>query len=305
MDFYWKRLLQLKLREANANAFQEFFSEVMQQKYGEDFLKIRPHGSFGDAGCDGYLTSEKCVFQCYGATNGSAGNVAQLKRKIEEDFDKAINNANLEMRKWIFVHNLIDGLPEAIVQKIEQLKNDNKTIEISTMGSHKFETIFSDFKSDQLEGFFGAIATSQDYMNAQPELIRDIINTLMESEDTSTIDKQPLEPVPIGKLDENGLSQPWKDAIANARKYTPKVARYLANHHDNLRADKLASHFKNKYADLKNQNLDPDVIMDNLLMFTIGDVVHKKSKTVAADILLAYLFDLCEIFESSGLEVTK
>jgi hypothetical protein len=65
-EFWWKISLRLKLRQSSGDAFQDFFSEVMEKLHGSNFIRVRPFGQKGDKGCDGYLQPSGQLFQCYG-----------------------------------------------------------------------------------------------------------------------------------------------------------------------------------------------------------------------------------------------
>jgi hypothetical protein len=65
-EFWWKISLRLKLRQSLGDAFQDFFSEVMEKLHGSNFIRVRPFGQKGDKGCDGYLQPSGQLFQCYG-----------------------------------------------------------------------------------------------------------------------------------------------------------------------------------------------------------------------------------------------
>ena len=54
-EHWWKISLRLKLRQSSGDQFQQFFSLLMEQLHGSDFVRIRPFGQLGDKGCDGYL----------------------------------------------------------------------------------------------------------------------------------------------------------------------------------------------------------------------------------------------------------
>ena len=119
-EHWWKLSLRLKLRQSSGNAFQDFFSDVMQKLHGDDFIRVRPFGRKGDKGCDGYLQSTGRVYQCYGAVNGDKSKVDYLISKMEEDFAKAKNGIGDIMKEWYMVHNLVDGLPVEAVETLEK-----------------------------------------------------------------------------------------------------------------------------------------------------------------------------------------
>ena len=82
---WWRIALELKLRKCNGESFQDFFADVMAKVHSSDYVRVRPFGSAGDKGCDGYLQSSGQVFACYGALNGSAGRVSYLIGKMGDD----------------------------------------------------------------------------------------------------------------------------------------------------------------------------------------------------------------------------
>lgn len=109
--YYWRIALELRLRKANSDAFQDFFSTVMGLLHGDDFVRVRPYGALGDKGCDGYLQSDGQLFQCYGALAGELKQVATLTTKMTDDFAKALKNLAAIMKEWHMVHTSPMGSP--------------------------------------------------------------------------------------------------------------------------------------------------------------------------------------------------
>ena len=58
-------MLENALLEKKEQAFEDFFVRAGTTLWGPDFEPWRPQGRLGDMKCDGYLISEKAVFQCY------------------------------------------------------------------------------------------------------------------------------------------------------------------------------------------------------------------------------------------------
>ena len=124
-EHWWKISLRLKLRQASGDAFCDFFSNLMEMVHGSDFVRVRPFGSRGDKGCDGYLKSSGKVFQCYGAINGDKSKVSYLISKMDTDLAKAKAGVSDIMKEWEMVHNLVDGLPIEAVQTLHNMEKDN------------------------------------------------------------------------------------------------------------------------------------------------------------------------------------
>ncbi len=244
LRYWWRINLELRLRQSNGAAFQDFFSLVMGQLHGDDFVRVRPFGKLGDKGCDGYLNSSGQVFQCYGAMNGETKQVAKLTKKMTDDFGTAAAKLAAIMREWHLVLNPIEGVPTEAITTLRKLVND--------------------------------LAAAADA--AQPE----------------TVD---LRPAPVNKLVYNKLPNHWKSLISGGWINAPLVASLFERHPDPLTGDKVAALFKGKYSCFKAQNLAPGDIMAALfeLVTGIGNILPQQP--VAAQALLAFLFENCDIFE--------
>ncbi|MBF0096683.1 MAG: tetratricopeptide repeat protein [Magnetococcales bacterium] len=136
-DRVYAQLLKLA-----GDAFQARFSALMENHYGSDFQRLRPHGRFGDQGYDGYLASKKEVFACYGALDGRAKVDAQ-RNKIRSDFKKAKEKYDAPtMQRWCFVHNLVGGFATNASAEIEKLQAENPEIAIRSFGLPEFLQIW-------------------------------------------------------------------------------------------------------------------------------------------------------------------
>lgn len=103
--------------------------------------------------------------------------------------------------------------------------------------------------------------------------------------------------MPVDKLAYNQLPNHWKFLISGGWTNAPIVASYFERHPDPLTGDKVAALFKSKYTYFKAQHLVPSDIMAALfeLVTGIGNVLPQQQ--VAAQALLAFLFENCDIFE--------
>ncbi len=126
------REFELKFLKTRGEAFQDFFSEIMESAYPSDFQRIRPHGNAGDLKCDGYLESAKTVFQVYGPEEIRSLN--KLLTKMDQDFRGALASWSERMAKWVFLHNSRKGLPAQAIQKLEDFRNMNEKILVESWG---------------------------------------------------------------------------------------------------------------------------------------------------------------------------
>jgi hypothetical protein len=114
-----------------------------------------------------------------------------------------------------------------------------------------------------------------------------------------------VQPVPVNKLVFNKLPPHWAKLIEFGWGNAPLVAEYLANRPEPLIAEQLAEHFRNRYAYLKTENLAPGAIMSSLYETITGTGNVTPQRQVAAQALLAFLFESCDIFEDHPSEVLQ
>jgi hypothetical protein len=303
-EYWWKISLELKLRKVSGDAFQEFFSDVMQKLHGDDFVRVRPFGSKGDKGCDGYLQSNGQVFQCYGAINGDGGKVNYLIGKMNEDFEKAKKKLGSIMKEWHMVHNLVDGLPIDAVEVLEKLKKENPDIKFGFVGLEGFEERINALEDDQVESLLGPVATNDDARNLQIEELRDLVSAVAKEAQSMSATGSSIEPVPADKLDANDLPGHWRSLIAGGWQSAHLVASYLDRHPEPLVGERIARLFNERYQYLKAQNLPPGSIMTALYELVTGVGTVSPERQVAAQALLAHLFESCDIFENVTAETT-
>ena len=304
-EYWWKISLRLKLRQSSGDAFQDFFSNVMEKLHGDDFVRVRPFGQKGDKGCDGYLLSSGKLYQCYGAVNGDKGKVSYLIGKMDEDFAKAKMQLGAIMKEWHMVHNLVDGLPIDAVEMLNKLREDNSEIEFGFIGLEGFEQRINDLNKEQIEEILGPAATNQDAQNLQVEELRDLISGVVAATEKSDPKLADIAPVPADKLDANDLPEHWKMLISGGWQNAHIVASYLDQHYDPLIGETIADMFNTRYKYLKSQGLTPASIMDGLYEFVTGIGSVATERQVAAQALLAHLFESCDIFENVSMDVVQ
>jgi hypothetical protein len=276
----------------------------MSKVHGSDFVRVRPFGSLGDKGCDGYLQSTGQVFQCYGALNGQlGGKVAYLVGKMGEDFAKAASAIPSIMKEWHLVHNLVDGLPVEALEKLEKLKEADKQRKFGFIGMEGFQDRLFALGTADIEDLLGVAATGQDVQNLQPGELRDLVAAIVTAADEVEFDATSIRPVPPEKLDFNRLPNHWRTLIACGWQNADLVASYLDRHPDPLTGERVAQVFRLRYRHLRDQLIPPGAIMSALYEYVAGFGSVAPPRQVAAQALLAVLFESCDIFEDKPPKV--
>ena len=295
---WWKIALELKLRKSSGEAFQEFFSVAMTEAHGSDFVRVRPYGILGDKGCDGYRQSTGAVYACYGALNGDGGKVGYLIGKMGDDYDKAAAALPKIMKAWHMVHNLVEGLPIEAVEKMDELSSATPEHKFGFFGLEGFEHLIFGLKPGQIEGLLGLAATAQDQQNFQTAELSALVSAVIAASDANPINVTEIRPVPAHKLNFNNLPGHWQSLIAGGWQNAHYVQEYLERHPEPMTGEIIAQNFHTRYRYLRLQGLPPGEIMSVLYEDTVGPGSVPASRQVAAQALLAYLFESCDIFES-------
>jgi hypothetical protein len=161
------KLLELKLRQSQGTEFQVFFGAFMTALYPQDYVRIRSVGPHGDDGMDGFLKSIGRVHQCYGSLNGSVSYLNTLCKKIEEDFDTAVNEIGY-MKEWCFTHNIVVGMPKAVLDTLEGIerKASNLGIKSSMFGPGHFQELIPRMPAVHRTELLGAEASTGPVLDA-------------------------------------------------------------------------------------------------------------------------------------------
>ena len=297
-EHWWKISLRLKLRQSSGDVFQHFFSDVMEKIHGSNFVRIRPFGALGDKGCDGYLKSSGVIFQCYGAVNGDKNKVGYLISKMETDFGKARSKVSDIMKEWKMVHNLVDGFPIEAVQALDTIEQKHPELQFALYGLESFESDIDALTDGQKVELLGPVATNKDAQDLQVHELKTLIDDLVRANEDTENGLAQILPVSVDKLQTNGLPVYWHDLISGGWRNAHLVSAYFNEHHEPLRGERIANMFRDRYDYLKSQKLRPASIMDCLYEFVTGIGSVPPARQVAAQALLAHLFESCDIFET-------
>jgi hypothetical protein len=224
-------------------------------------------------------------------------NAQKLVAKIEDDYALASLHLGSIMKEWHFVHNLVDGLPVTAVQKLDDMRNKHTQHKLGFIGPTALEGYVFELGPDDLLALLGPAANAEDSRNLRMEEVRDLIQDLMIRIDVAPVLTAEISPVPNDKLEFNKLPAYWSSLIMVGMQNAAYVKEYFDRHHDVEVGDKLAKIFSQRYQALKLEHLSPGAIMDTLYELITGVGSVTAHRQVAAQALLAHLFESCDIFE--------
>lgn len=275
---------------AKGDEFQTFFERLMGLAYKADFMACRPWGNVGDHKNDGFLKSERRLFQVY------APNVMTAKKaiaKITEDFDGAKIHWGKHFNKWTFVHNATDGLPPHVQMLLLEFEKANADITIEPWGLEELRLVFRRLSLEDRESWFGHVPTEETKAKLGFKDIQIVLESMVGK---ATPSGGTVKTVPPGKIEANDLSESVATLIKSGITKAVLVSAFLDGWHDETLGERLAVGFRAEYERLRGTT-HPNRIFSELQEWVGGNERGTAEHEMAVLTVLAYYFERCDIFE--------
>ncbi|MCI5225821.1 MAG: hypothetical protein D3918_03965 [Candidatus Electrothrix sp. AX2] len=258
--------------------------------YKADFMACRPWGKIGDRKNDGFLKSERRLFQVYAPNEMKAKDAI---KKIKEDFEGAKVHWGTYFDKWAFVHNAVDGLPPHVHELILNFEQANPGIVLEPWGLEELRVVFRRLSIDDCASWFGLAPTEETKAGLVFKDLQPVLESLAGKIITDDI---PVNPVPPGKIEANDLSESVSILIKNGITKAPLVSVFLETWYDETLGEKLAVSFREQYRLLRG-TMHPNQIFSELQTWAGGSERGTPEHEMAVLTVLAYYFERCDIFE--------
>lgn len=294
MDHLTRAFFDFAFRDAfrskRGNEYQDWFSTVMEMCHPGDFIRVRPWGDEGDRKNDGYLRSERTLFQVYAPNAMTAKKAVD---KIDEDFNGALPHWKEYFDVWVFTHNSWDGLGPDVTCKLLQLAHDHTPLRVTSWGFEELRRrAFRRLDEDDLCSLLGYPPTRQQFLDLGFQDLKPLLDGIARAKAPDNPDLRPVSPE---KINENDLSEDVRILLRTGR--THVVEQMLTQWPEPTYGDEIAEAFRLEYGRLKAAGHTPDEIFDDLYVFA-GGRQHQDAKHLTAVLsVLAYLFEQCDIFE--------
>lgn len=289
-EAYYEQKFENSFLRAKGNEFQIFFERLMGLAYKGDFMACRPWGNIGDRKNDGFLKSERRLFQVYAPNEMKAKDAIN---KITEDFEGARVHWGEYFDKWVFAHNAVDGLPPHVHGLILDFEQANSGIVLEPWGLEELRVVFRRLSIDDCASWFGLAPTEE----TKAGLGFKDLQLVLESLAGKIIPADaPVNPVPPGKIEANDLSESVSTLIRSGMSKTPLVSAFLETWYDETLGEKLAESFRHKYKGLLG-TMHPNKIFSELQTWVGGSERGTPEHEMAVLTVLAYYFERCDIFE--------
>lgn len=274
--------------EKKGNEFQDWFATIMEKCFPGDFIRVRPWGNAGDRKNDGYVRSERWLFQVYAPNEMSARDALA---KIDEDYNGALPHWKEHFDTWIFMHNSKQGLGPDVTAKLLELDRAGPLAVIS-WGFEELRRVVFELRPEEMASLFGPAPRRRDVVNLGLNNLAPVLDQVAAMEPTSDPD---LRPPPADKIDRNMLSGHVATLLKAGMSRVDLVRKYFRLQPG--RRDEIAESFRNHYANVCSEGLSPDEIFADLQRHAAGDGVPSPSRQSATLAVLAFLFEECDIFE--------
>lgn len=298
----WYELsFRYRFATAEGNAFQDLFVSVMERAHPHDFARVQPWGSKGDLKCDGYLTSERRVFACYGPKEFAP--MPRCVAKVSSDHDGALNHWKPHMSAWTLVHNDHRGLPAELLQLLLTLNTADADVEVDHWGEPELTLKVRGLTTEALVAVFGAVPSGREVLALRQDDLRQVLPALAGAIAVAPLPVD-LRPVPPDKLEYNKLSDSARLFLVQGMQVSDRVRQFFERWDPGL-GDTIMSAFRHRYQELRAQgDLSPDEILWSLFEFAGQGQLTSTREQAAVLALLAYLFESCEIFDRPSPVVT-
>lgn len=287
---YFEAKFECAYVRTKGDSFQTFFESLMTRAYKADFMPCRPWGKQGDQKNDGFLKSERRLFQVYAPNEMKATNAI---KKIREDFAGAVTHWGVDFDKWVFAHNADGGLPPHVQKEILKLERENPGITLEPWGFEEFRLVFRRLERADLESWFGFAPTAETKTRLRFDDLRVVLESIALQ--NSNIDR-PLKDVPPGKIQANALSDSIATLLKAGMGKASLVDEFFAKWHDPDFGEKIARAFRKKYAQCRDQ-MTPNQIFYEIQTWVGGFEIGTPEHQLAILTIIAYYFERCEIFE--------
>lgn len=302
---YFTLRIRQEVLERRGEAFQQLFASVMEIAHPGDFVPVAPWGASGDLKNDGYLASERTIFQCYAPHElGAAKTIA----KIDEDYAGAVKHWGGRFDRWVLVHNVSNGVPAPVLAKLTELgtpskkasgtkpsAKDAKAPEVGSWGPGELERRLFHAKRADLVRLLGEPFDEAALAEVGFLELRTILDHIAQQAEPIDADLRPVSPA---KLTANALTPEAAAFLRVGMRKSALVGRFFRTFHDPALGDRVAETFRNEYGRLKGEGKTPDEILMRLWMFAKGVVVRSPRIEAAGLAVIAYLFEQCDIFEA-------
>jgi hypothetical protein len=275
--------------------FENLFHRLMELRH-DDYMPIRTHGDIGDLGGDGLRTAYRKLYACYAP---ESLDVSKVRSKFLGDVKSAIYQRPEQFDTFVFVHNdQRNGIHPVLSGMLVEAGKTFSPIRFEQMGPRKLWHEAMRLDRSQMEDLLQEsipveeVVYSIGMADIEP-LLKHLASHREYDAEVASI------PLPTThKVVYNRLSRPAQKQLQQGRPYVHLVEQYYRQQLDIRERDEAAAGFQAYYRRTRDEyGDDPDEILFQMQRYVLGQKSARWHRADAANTVLAYFFDECDIFE--------
>lgn len=293
---YAEYKFRILLAESSGTEFEKLFHRLMELRY-DDYVPVRTHGNMGDLGADGLGLADRRLYACYGPEVGSRPKA--VRTKFHKDLASALVQRPEQFDTFVFVHNNQQGVHPVVTGLLSEARGEYPALKFEQMGARKLWYAAMGFDRSPMETLLGTLIPIEEaaYKIGMAD-IEPLLKHLAALRGASS----PLAELPlptVHKADFNRLGPRARDDFQRARRFTSLISNYYRGDLDATERDEVADGFRIYYDILVAEcEGDPDEILWRMQGFVLGQArTGSVARLDAADAVITYFFDECDIFE--------
>jgi len=299
--YFVRVVFQNRVLMANGQQYETLFVSVMTKRY-PNFRPIKPQGSKGDQGNDGFIPEEGRYFQSY-APEKPSEKVKEAVEKATNDFAKIIDNWNDDapVADYRFVFNdKFQGAFPDIEHAIVDVKNTHNLREAKPFLAKDLESEFMALSSADMAAVLGGVVPRAEFIPdidfaALTEVLQHLVDNRLPIKDHDISTAPDFE----SKIKFNDIGA--AECYLKAGNYQNAAVEEYFNKHGEYSRTQVRDLMANAYETSRCPNSNVvETNQGDRVFFRLLDIVAPSSEPhvqEAALVLISYFFEKCDVFE--------
>src|ERR1051326_3009735 len=302
-------LLELQIRRADGQAYEDLFVRVMTRRHPE-FRPVKPQGKHGDKRNDGYCASKGVYYQVYAPENHSAKDMVATVEKIETDFDglKSYWGKDAPVQEYHFVINdKLKGTYPAVETALLKIKSKHSLSHCAPFLAKDLMRVFSELSERDVIAIVGHIPADDDISDLDYSIFTDVLSHIIKDSQAITPDAVLRVPDFSEKIQLNRISPNVARLLETGNLQSGAVEAFF-NSHGTFSKTAIRDKLAEVYGELRDtigREIGSNVHRGDMIFFGLLDLITpqppQKPAKDAAVVPLSYFFETCDIYEDPNL----
>ncbi|WP_433335010.1 ABC-three component system protein [Spirillospora sp. CA-294931] len=292
---YAQAAFRSMVEESVGNEFEKLVHRLMELCH-PGYLPIRTYGNIGDLGGDGLCACHRRLYACYAPETFE---VSKVRAKFLSDLNSALTQRPGQFETFIFVHNDQRGVHPVVAGLIAETQPDYaEVVALQQMGPRKLWIEALPLDLLETEHLLGHQIPVHDvvYSVGMAE-IEPLLRHLADNRPLHAPRVEIALPSTL-KADYNRLSSRAQHELQEARPYVYQIGEYYQGLLNHTEQDEVAEGFTQYYRCMREEYGDqPDEILWQMQRYVLGQAGARWDRADAANVVVAFFFDQCDIFE--------